>query len=106
MLTWKRGCDALLAFNFITQGRKALAVPNVWRYVPRLCASMFLCGAALEVAMIHSGFYNVYSVNQAYKRAGKQADEQDFWLRVKARRAAKLAAGLIRGESEAPSSSS
>eukprot|EP00920_Eleutheroschizon_duboscqi_P033492 GHVT01080595.1.p1 GENE.GHVT01080595.1~~GHVT01080595.1.p1 ORF type:complete len:104 (-),score=9.85 GHVT01080595.1:270-581(-) len=88
------------------EGRKALAVPNVWRYVPRLCASMFLCGAALEVAMIHSGFYNVYSVNQAYKRAGKQADEQDFWLRVKARRAAKLAAGLIRGESEAPSSSS
>lgn len=71
------------------QGVQALARPNLWRKLPLLAVSMFVVGMGLETAMCLSGFYSVYTVNEAKKKAEDEIREEEFWQRVKARRAAR-----------------
>ncbi|PFH31214.1 hypothetical protein BESB_030880 [Besnoitia besnoiti] len=76
-------CVALL------QGFQALGKPNLRRKLPLLAVSMFLVGMGLETAMCLSGFYSVYTVNEAKKKAEEEVKEEEFWQRVRDRRAAR-----------------
>ncbi len=63
-----------------------------------MCAVSFVVGAAIELMMCTSGFYNVYNVKQGQKAAEKDRDDQEFWLRVNARREARITAGTIKDD--------
>ncbi|KAL8270124.1 hypothetical protein Esti_005978 [Eimeria stiedai] len=68
------------------EGRQALPRPMVWPRMPLLCVTMFVVGAMAEAAMTFSGFYSVYTVNEARRKAEEQLRQEEFWERVSRRR--------------------
>jgi hypothetical protein len=88
------------------EGRHALKSINLRSRLPAMCGVSFVVGAAIELMMCTSGFYNVYNVKQGQKAAEKSRDDDEFWLRVNARRQAKSNAGTICTEDPIPSPSS
>mmetsp|Transcript_38163 Transcript_38163/g.75688 ORF Transcript_38163/g.75688 Transcript_38163/m.75688 type:complete len:83 (-) Transcript_38163:85-333(-) len=80
------------------EGHLALKTPNLFKRLPALCAIMFGLGAGLEYVMCKTGFYNVTAVKEGQKVASEKAEEEEFWMRVKARRAAREAQVTIRSE--------
>ncbi len=81
--------------TFGMEGRQALKPLNLKSRLPTMCAVSFVVGAAIELMMCTSGFYNVYNVKQGQEVAEKNRDDQEFWLRVQSRRQARLNAGTI-----------
>ena len=59
---------------------------------------MFLLGAGLEYVMCKTGFYNVTSVREGQREAGSKAEDEEFWMRVKARREARARMVTIKSE--------
>ena len=49
----------------------------------------------MEYIMCKSGFYTVYTVKGGKREAEEMQRDEDFWLRVRGRREARKAAGLI-----------
>lgn len=49
----------------------------------------------MEYVMCKTGFYTVYTVKGGKREAEELQKDEDFWLRVRQRREAKKAAGLI-----------
>mmetsp|Transcript_50035 Transcript_50035/g.116907 ORF Transcript_50035/g.116907 Transcript_50035/m.116907 type:complete len:82 (+) Transcript_50035:96-341(+) len=80
------------------EGNLSLKTSNVTKRIPALCAFMFVVGAALEYVMCKTGFYNVRSVMDGQKAANRKAEEDDFWLRVRARREAREKLVTIKSE--------
>mmetsp|Transcript_15250 Transcript_15250/g.23303 ORF Transcript_15250/g.23303 Transcript_15250/m.23303 type:complete len:83 (+) Transcript_15250:28-276(+) len=80
------------------EGNLALKTPNLARRLPALCGLMFCLGAGLEYVMCKTGFYNVTAIREGQKAAAQQAEEEEFWLRVKARREARQAAVTIKSD--------
>mmetsp|Transcript_34340 Transcript_34340/g.99740 ORF Transcript_34340/g.99740 Transcript_34340/m.99740 type:complete len:83 (+) Transcript_34340:89-337(+) len=80
------------------EGNLALKTPNLTRRLPALCAVMFALGAGLEYVMCKTGFYNVTAVREGQKAAAQKAEEEEFWMRVRARREARQAQVTIRSE--------
>mmetsp|Transcript_20772 Transcript_20772/g.48207 ORF Transcript_20772/g.48207 Transcript_20772/m.48207 type:complete len:82 (+) Transcript_20772:126-371(+) len=80
------------------EGNLALRTTNVTKRLPALCGVMFFLGAALEYVMCKTGFYNVNAVREGQKAAVRKAEEDDFWMRVKARREAREALVTIKSE--------
>lgn len=56
---------------------------------------MFVFGGLMEYVMCKTGFYTVYTVKGGKREAEELQKDEDFWLRVRQRREAKKAAGLI-----------
>ena len=83
------------------EGRQALKPLQLTSRLPTMCLVSFAVGAALEWVMCSSGFYNVYNVKQGQQAAEQQRDDQEFWLRVQARRQARLNAGTIPADQSA-----
>mmetsp|Transcript_29879 Transcript_29879/g.56009 ORF Transcript_29879/g.56009 Transcript_29879/m.56009 type:complete len:84 (-) Transcript_29879:71-322(-) len=82
------------------EGTLALRSPNVYRRLPALCAAMFCLGAGLEYVMCKTGFYNVTAVREGQRAAGSKAEDEEFWLRVQARREARARMVTIRSDDE------
>merc|ERR1712194_20721 len=82
------------------EGNLALRTPSLARRLPALCAVMFCLGAGLEYVMCKTGFYNVTAVKEGQKAAAQKQEEDEFWMRVKARRAEREAKVTIRSSSE------
>jgi hypothetical protein len=80
------------------EGRHSLHPINLRSRLPAMCVISFFVGAAIELMMCTSGFYNVYNVKQGQKQAEQVRDDEEFWLRVSARRSAKVQAGTIRDD--------
>eukprot|EP00416_Gambierdiscus_australes_P017109 CAMPEP_0171067412 /NCGR_PEP_ID=MMETSP0766_2-20121228/7987_1 /TAXON_ID=439317 /ORGANISM="Gambierdiscus australes, Strain CAWD 149" /LENGTH=82 /DNA_ID=CAMNT_0011523649 /DNA_START=136 /DNA_END=384 /DNA_ORIENTATION=- len=80
------------------EGNLALRTPSLARRLPALCGLMFCLGAGLEYVMCKTGFYNVTAVKEGQRAASQRAEEEEFWMRVKARRAAREAQVTIRSE--------
>lgn len=77
------------------EGRHALRPINLRSRIPVLCLVSFSAGAAIELMMCKSGFYNVYNVKQGAKIGAREREDAEFWLRVKSRRDAKSSLGCI-----------
>lgn len=54
-----------------------------------MCFMAFCGGVVYEATLCLTGFYNVYSYKAAEKTAQKKLEDEDFWVRVRARREAK-----------------
>jgi hypothetical protein len=80
------------------EGRHALRPISLRTRLPFMCAISFSVGAAIELMMCLSGFYNVYNVKEGEKIASKLRDDKEFWLRVQSRREAKQLLGSILDE--------
>ncbi|KAF4643025.1 hypothetical protein TGRH88_037540 [Toxoplasma gondii] len=93
-----RRLTASLSDSHNMEGSQALGKPNLRRKLPLLAVSMFLVGMGLETAMCLSGFYSVYTVNEAKRKAEEEVREEEFWQRVRDRRAARQAAVTISSE--------
>jgi hypothetical protein len=78
------------------EGRQALRISPPFKRLPLLCASMFVFGGLMEYVMCKSGFYTVYTVKGGKREAEDMQRDEEFWLRVKSRREARSAAGLIK----------
>ncbi|OEH76784.1 transmembrane protein [Cyclospora cayetanensis] len=54
--------------------------------MPLLCLAMFVVGGMTEAAMTFSGFYSVYTVNEAKKKAEQQIQQEQLWETASIRR--------------------
>ncbi|CAE7892540.1 unnamed protein product, partial [Symbiodinium microadriaticum] len=72
----------------------------IYRRLPALCGASFLLGGSLEYVMCKTGFYNVNLVKEGQKTASSKAEDDEFWMRVEARREARARMVTIRSEEE------
>jgi hypothetical protein len=59
---------------------------------------MFIFGGLMEYIMCKTGFYTVYTVKGGKREAEEMQKDEDFWLRVRARREARQSAGMIKDD--------
>ncbi len=52
----------------------------------------------MEYIMCKTGFYTVYTVKGGKREAEEMQKDEDFWLRVRARREARQSAGMIKDD--------
>lgn len=77
------------------EGRYSAPVLNMRGRLPAMCAASFVLGASLEYIMCVTGFYHVYSVKRGEVASIKEREDEDFWIRVDAKRSARQLATRI-----------
>lgn len=80
------------------EGRFSAPVLNMRNRLPAMCAASFLLGATLEYIMCVTGFYHVYNVKRGQVASTKEREDDDFWIRVNAKRSDRQLASRISDE--------